>query len=97
MFVYWFCSLTQSGQVFLLLLLIAVSIDRVHNQRGLHTHDRAIATVHSLHLTRDETVRHITCARAAVALIGKCAWVKELQKHTEHFKQAISSALNGIN
>lgn len=77
--VFWmatdFCGRTQPGQVFLLLFLCAVSIDGVHDQWGLHTHDRAIAAVHSLHLTRDETVRHVTCASTAVTLIEKCARV----------------------
>ena len=53
-------TLTQPGEVLLLLLLCAVGVDGMHDEGRLNAHDGAISAVHSLHLSGDQTVRNIT-------------------------------------
>jgi hypothetical protein len=59
------CELRQA---LLALRLRAVGVDRVHHERGLHAHARAIAGIDALDLARDEAVGDVVHARAAVAL-----------------------------
>lgn len=59
-------SLTKTGQVLLLLGLCAVSIDRVHDQWRLDTHDWPVPTVHSLNLSGNQAICHITSSCTAV-------------------------------
>ena len=54
-------------QVFPLLRLVAVGVDRIHDQRGLHAHHRAVAGIDPLDLARHKPVGHIARARAAIA------------------------------
>ena len=56
----------QLGQIFLLLLFRAESIDGVHDQRRLHRHHGAIAAINGLNLARHQTVRDIRRARPAI-------------------------------
>ena len=58
----------ELGQILLLLRLGAVGVDRMHHQRRLHRHRRAIAGIDALHLARDQAVGDIAEARAAVFL-----------------------------
>lgn len=58
--------LTKPGQEFLFLGLCAVRIDRVHDQWWLDAHDWPIAAVHSLHLSGNQAICHITSARTAI-------------------------------
>ena len=58
----------QLRQVFHALLFGAVGVDRVHDQRGLDAHRRAVAAVDPLDLARDQAVDDIAHAGAAVAL-----------------------------
>jgi hypothetical protein len=58
----------ELGQILLALRLVAVRIDRVHDQRGLHAHHGPVAGIDPLHLPRHEAVRHIGGAGAAVVL-----------------------------
>ncbi|NRP86583.1 hypothetical protein GFPCMMHI_02490 [Ensifer adhaerens] len=53
-------------QIFLLLGLRPESVDRHHDQRGLHAHHRAIAAVDALDLAGDQAVGDITEAGAAI-------------------------------
>ncbi len=58
-------------QVFLPLRLGAEGMDRVHHQRALHAHGRAIAAVDAFDLAGDEAVADIADAGAAIALDGR--------------------------
>lgn len=58
--------LTQLGKVLLFLLLRAIGINGVHDQGRLHTHDGAIAAVHSLYFSRNQTIGHIACSSTAI-------------------------------
>ncbi len=49
----------ETGQVFLLLFVRAISEDRMDDERGLHAHHRAITAVDALHLTRYKAIGHI--------------------------------------
>ena len=55
-------------QIFAPLRLAAVGVDRVHHQRRLHRHRRAIAGIDALDLARDQAVGDIAEAGAAVFL-----------------------------
>src|SRR3546814_14667698 len=59
----------QSGQIFPLLLLRAVGVDRVHHEARLDAHHRAIARIDPLDLARDEAVGDVT--RGAPAIVGR--------------------------
>lgn len=59
-------GLTQPGQILLLLLLGAIRIDGMHDQRRLHAHDRTVAAVHAFDFPGDQTVGHVACPRTAV-------------------------------
>ena len=58
----------ELGQIFAPLRLAAVGVDRVHDQRGLHRHRRAVAGIDALDLARDQAVGDIAEAGAAVFL-----------------------------
>lgn len=60
-------QLTQPGQVSLLLLLGAIGVDGVHDQRGLDAHDRPVAAVHTLDLSCQQPICHVRGPCAAVA------------------------------
>ena len=47
------------------LLVAAVGIDRIHDQRGLHRHHRAIARIDPFNLARDKAVSHIAGSKTA--------------------------------
>ena len=53
-------------QIFLALRFRAVGEDRMHHERGLHRHRRAVAGIDPLDLARDQAVGDIGEARAAV-------------------------------
>ena len=55
-------------QVFSPLAFVAVGPDRIHDERRLHAHHRAIAGIDALHLARDQPVGDIGGAGAAVVL-----------------------------
>ena len=46
----------KARQVLVLLELRAEGVDRVHHQRTLHAHRRAVGRVNHLHLARDQAV-----------------------------------------
>ena len=56
----------QFGKILHALLFRAIGVDRVHDEAGLHGHHRPIAAVHAFHFARNQTVRHIIAAQAAV-------------------------------
>ena len=58
----------QFGQVFLLLRLGPIGLDRIHHQRRLHRHHRAVTAVDPLHLARDEAVGDVSRADPAVGV-----------------------------
>jgi len=58
----------EPGEETLALGLRAVGVDRMHDQRGLHAHRRAIARVDPLDLARDQSVGHVRDGRTAIAL-----------------------------
>src|SRR6185312_137705 len=60
----------QLGEIFLPLPLGAEREDRVHHQRALHAHGRAITAVDALYLSGDEAITDIVDAGAAIALDG---------------------------
>ena len=55
-------------QILAPLRFAAVGIDRVHHERALHAHHRAIAGVDPLDFTRDEPIAHVVESGAAVRL-----------------------------
>ncbi len=55
-------------QIFAALRLGAVGIDRVHHQRRLHRHHRAVAGIDTFHFTGNEPVADVAEAGAAVLL-----------------------------
>src|SRR6185437_4942196 len=61
----------QLRQVFLALRLGAEGVDRIHHQRGLHAHRRAVAAVDALDLAGNEAVADISDIGAAIALDGR--------------------------
>ena len=50
---------SQPGQVFLALILAAIGVDRMHDQRRLDAHRRAITGIDPLDLARDQAVGHV--------------------------------------
>ena len=56
----------ESREIFLALLLRAVSVDRVHDERALDRHGRAVAAIDALHGAGDEAVADIAEAGAAI-------------------------------
>ncbi|MGY4472035.1 hypothetical protein ACVWWK_007744 [Bradyrhizobium sp. LB9.1b] len=65
-------------QVFLALVLVAIGVDRVHHQRGLHRVHRAVAGIDPLDLAGDEAVGDIACIGAAIFLRQRDADQAEL-------------------
>ena len=65
-------------QVALALGLVAVGVDRVHDEGGLHAHHRAVAGIDPLDLARDEPVGDVGRAGAAVILRQRDAEQPEL-------------------
>ena len=59
-------ALASFGRYLLALRLAAVGVDRMHHQRGLHRHQRAIAGIDALDLARDQPGSDIVEAGAAV-------------------------------
>jgi hypothetical protein len=59
---------TSLGRYFLLLRLGAVGVDRIHHQRGLHAHHRAIAGIDALDLARHQPVGDVARAAAPYSL-----------------------------
>ena len=55
----------QARQVFAPLVLVAVGVDRIHDERALHAHHRAEAGVDPLDLARHQAVGDVTGAGAA--------------------------------
>ena len=55
-------------QIFLALLLRAIGMDRIHHQRRLHAHHRAVAGIDALDLARHQAVGHIAGAEPAIFL-----------------------------
>ncbi len=56
----------ELGQIFLALVLVAIGIDRVHHQRGLHRIHRAIAGIDPLDLARHEAIGDVARIGAAI-------------------------------
>ena len=56
----------ELGQIFLALVLVAIGIDRVHHQRGLHRIHRAIAGIDALDLPRHKAIGDVACIGAAI-------------------------------
>ena len=56
----------QFRQIFRSHSIRAIGIDRIHHQRRLHRHHRAVAAVHPLHLAGDQAVGHIARPQPAV-------------------------------
>ncbi len=61
-------ALGQPRQIFLPLRLAAIGVDRMHDQRGLHRHRRAVAGIDALELARDQPIGDIAHVGAAVLL-----------------------------
>ena len=55
-------------QIFPPLRVVAIGVDRIHDERTLHAHHRAVARIDPLDLARDETVGDIAGVGAAVLL-----------------------------
>jgi hypothetical protein len=58
----------QLGQVFAALVLAAVGEDRMHHERGLHAHRRAVAAVDALDLAGDQAVGDVVGLGPAIGL-----------------------------
>ena len=58
----------ELGQVFLALVLVAIGVDRIHHQRGLHRVHRAIAGIDALDLARHEAIGDVARIGAAIFL-----------------------------
>ena len=56
----------ELGQIFHPLRFGAVGIDRMHDQRALHAHGRAVAGIDPLRLARHQAVNHVARSGAAV-------------------------------
>ncbi len=56
----------ELGQVFLALVLVAIGVDRVHHQRGLHRVHRAIAGIDALDLARHQAIGDVAGIGAAI-------------------------------
>ncbi|MGY4297708.1 hypothetical protein ACVWXN_005803 [Bradyrhizobium sp. i1.4.4] len=65
-------------QVLLALVLVAIGVDRVHHQRGLHRVHRAIAGIDPLDLARDEAVGDVARIGTAIFLRQRNADQAEL-------------------
>lgn len=55
-------------QILLALLLRAIGMDRVHDERGLDAHRRAEAGIDALDLARNKTIGHVAGTYAAISL-----------------------------
>ena len=55
----------KAGQIFALLVGVAIGVDRIHDERRLHAHHRAEARVDPLDLARHEAISDIARAGAA--------------------------------
>ena len=76
-------------QIFAPLRLAAIGVDRVHDQRRLHRHRRAIAGIDALDLARDQPVGDIAEAGAAVFLGDGRA--KEAERaHLAHHRRIVA-------
>jgi hypothetical protein len=73
----------ELGQIFLLLLFRAESLNRIHHQRRLDAHGRAIATVDGFDLPRDQTVGDVGQASPAI-LFGHGGAQKAQLTHLGH-------------
>ena len=71
----------QFRQIFRSHSIRAIGIDRIHHQRRLHRHHRAIAAIHPLHLARDQAIGHISRPQPAIFLGDGHA----KQPHLAHF------------
>ena len=71
-------------QIFAALRLGAVGIDRIHHQRGLHRHRRAVAGIDALELARDQAIGDIAEPGAAVFLRDGRAEQAELAHLGQH-------------
>ena len=72
--------------------------NRMHDERRLHRHSRAVAGVHLFHGTRTQAVRHV--ARAAAAVLG---WRRQAQEahlakgsHDATIKGAVTTCLHDL-
>ena len=75
----------EFGQILLALIVVAVSIDRMHHQRGLHRVHRAIAGIHPLDLARHQAVSDVAGVGAAVFLRQRDADQAEFAHLVENF------------
>ena len=55
----------QARQVFLPLRRVAIGVDRIHDERALHAHHRAVAGIDALDLARDQPVGDVAGVGAA--------------------------------
>ena len=69
----------QFRKIFLALLVAAVGVDRMHDERGLYAHHRAIAGIDALDLTRDQSISHV---------IGFGTAILDRQRRSEETKLA---------
>ena len=76
----------ELGQIFAPLRLAAVGVDRIHHQRRLHRHRRAVAAIDALKLARDQPVGHVAQARAAVLFRRGRAEQAELAHLGQHVR-----------
>ena len=53
-------------QIFASLRLGAIGIDRIHHQRRLHRHRRAVSGIDALELARDQSIGDVAETRAAI-------------------------------
>ncbi|MGY3661463.1 hypothetical protein ACVJ19_008126 [Bradyrhizobium sp. USDA 376] len=68
----------ELGQVLLALVLVAIGVDRIHHQRGLHRVHRAVAGIDPLDLARDEAIGDVARVGAAIFLRQRDADQAEL-------------------
>ena len=73
----------ELGQVLHALLFGAVGVDRMHDQRGLHAHRRAVARIDALDFARHQAVGRVVGAGAAV-LLGQGGAQQAERAHLVH-------------
>ncbi len=76
-------------QVFLALVLVAIGVDRVHHQRGLHRVHRAIAGIDALDLARHQPIGH-------VARIGAAIFLRERDPDQAEFAHLVEDLAVGL-
>ena len=85
----------ELGQIFAPLRFAAIGVDRMHHERGLHRHGRAITGIDALDLARDQAVGHIAEACAAVFL-RDCGAKQPERAHFEDHGRIVALVVIGL-